>query len=99
MKRQVERVEGKVDPTAAQADATVPWPIQEVISQQLADVGQDLGVAGWVKAVAAIVHLQTGKFETGSDPADLMRSLQHGDLRQLAPGQLERRTKPSRSCS
>src|SRR5262249_25548715 len=43
---QIQRLEGEVYPLAAQADAAVAWPVEQVVAEHLLDIGKDARLAG-----------------------------------------------------
>jgi hypothetical protein len=67
---EVERAEGKGDPTTAEANTPVTRSRQEVIAQEVLEVAQDARAAGRVQAVAAVVDGDARDVERPGESAD-----------------------------
>ena len=63
MSGQVPRLEREMDPAPLQTDSSVPRAIQQVGSQEAANIVEDRRLAGWMEAVAPKIHPHSSDFK------------------------------------
>src|SRR5262249_14545975 len=88
-----------MNPAAAKANAAVTRPVEQVLSEESANVGQGAGVTGRMEAMAAVIDVQAGQLEAAGQAADARVPLQYGDAATLPAGKLVGGAHPSRSRS
>jgi hypothetical protein len=95
VEEEVGRFQREVHPLPEEADAAVARAVEEVRAEEGADVGQDLGRAGRVQAVAAVVEAVAGVVEAAGVAADGAAALEERDGRlavaRQAPGRADAR--------
>src|SRR5262245_596479 len=70
-----------MNPLAAQPDATVPRPIEQVGAQKPTNVIQDGWITRRMQAVTAVVDGHAGQVEPSGQSTDDILTLQDGDVR------------------
>jgi len=64
----------------------MPGPVQQVLAEQLLDVGQDARIAGGVQSVAPVIDGQPGQVKAGREAAYALAALQDRGCRPLLSG-------------
>src|ERR1035441_7347255 len=82
-KEQVQRLQGKVDPTALQKDSAMAGLIQQVLPQQAMQIAHDLSRGDGVKAVAPEVAMDAIELEAPGIPSDAVSQFEDRDAGNL----------------
>jgi hypothetical protein len=77
----------------------MPRPIQQIITNQRANIAQNLRIARRVKTVTTVVYAKPLKFETSRIAAHPTVPFQNRHPSQSVSGQLKRGTQTGRSCA
>ena len=86
--QEVAGLEREVNPAILEADAAVAWAIEQIVSQQGAQIVQNSGITRGMQAVAAIIHPDSVELEAARVAADGLALFQHGDAGQACAREL-----------
>src|ERR1700724_168610 len=84
--QEIARLERKVNPTVLQPDAAVTRSIQQILSQQLAKIIQDRGIASRMQPMTAVIHPNSVQLETTCIAADGVPLFENCDLSEAIAG-------------
>src|ERR1035441_7701436 len=90
MQREVQRTEREANPAIAKKDAAVARTLEQVVTQQRFQIGQDARVAGGVQAMAAVVHANASDVEASGVAAGRIALLENHHAAELSARGLER---------
>lgn len=86
----IARFEGKVNPAILQPNAPVPGTVQQIFSQQVAEIFQDRGIACRMQPMTAIIHPNPVELETACVAANRVALLQNRDPSEAVAGEFVR---------
>jgi hypothetical protein len=98
VRREIDRLEGKMNPAPEQPNPTVTRTLEQVVAQEFPNECEHGRIGGRVKAVASVIDHQASHFEAACISSNTIGLFDNGHV-MAAACQPQGSTQTSRTCS